>query len=387
MFFRHVGEMLESKISPIISSSIGNIIAAITPVITVGVIIYLLITGYMIIAGRIQEPIGDIMIKGVKIVIVATLALNANTITTTIIGGINGIETMFIEALGGKKDTYTVLDDSLRNSITIAADLLIYGNSRFNGISNFFNIISVWASFIIIVASSLLITLLGGAIYIMAKVSLAVIFAFSPFFLAGLFFPVTARWFDSWLSQAMNYTLTGAIVSFFISITTFGFETIVSQIETAIRDGSTFPTIMLIFLLGYSVLMFFVTKQAASIASGLAGGIGVSGVSLVGMMVGAKQLASYGMSPFKAVNNAINPVSTRTDSSGQTHTTSRLNHLAHGRTMFRTAHRNAAIDRLALSDRRKGQAKAATHAVMHPVQAIRNAKNNEISNNSMPRTR
>lgn len=386
MIYEDLGNMFEQAIAPLVSSAIQNIITAITPVVTSGVILYLMITGYMIIAGRIQEPIGDIMIKGVKIIIVATLALNASTVMGTVVSGINGVEEMFVQALNGQSNTYQALDNSLEQGANTVNQLMI-ASEPLDLFSDFSALMQIYIAVAIVMISSLLITVLGGAIYIMAKVSLAVVLGFSPFFIAGLFFPVTARWFDSWLSQAMNYALTGAIIVFFCSLTMTGFDKLTQDLLTAIGDGSTFQAAMLFQMLAYSIVCFFVTKSAPSIASGLASGIGVSGISLVGMMVGAKQLASYGISPFKALNNTVNPVSTRTDSAGQTHTTSRLNHLAHGRTMFRTAHRDAAIDRLALSDRRKGQAKAVTHAVMHPVQAIRNARNNEISNNSMPRTR
>lgn len=377
MIYENLGKMFEQAIAPLVSTAIQNIITAITPVVISGVILYLMITGYMIIAGRIQEPIGDIMIKGVKIIIVATLALNSATVMNTVVNGINGIEEMFVQALNGKLNTYQALDNSFEQGANTVNQLMVAAEPL--GIFNDFSaLMQIYISAAIVMIASLLITVLGGAIYIIAKVSLAVVLGFSPFFIAGLFFPVTARWFDSWLSQAINYTLTGAIIVFFCSLTMTGFDKLTQDLLTAIGEGSTFQTAMLFQMLAYSVVCFFVTKSAPSIASGLASGIGVSGVSLVGMMVGAKQLASYGISPLKV----LNPVSTRTDSKGQTHTTSRLNHLAHGRSAFiNREHRNAAIDRLFIPQGAKNLAK-------NPIQTVRDKlNNNEISNNSMHRTR
>ena len=362
MLYEDLGNKFEQAITPLVSSSIQNVITSITPVVTVGVILYLTITGYMILAGRIQEPIGDILIKGIKIIIVATLALNAGAVMNTVVSGINGIEEMFVQALNENGNTYQALDKSLEQG-AMTANKLMEATEPLSLWSDFSALMQLYIAFFIVVISSLLITVLGGAIYIMAKVSLAVVLGFSPFFIAGLFFPVTARWFDSWLSQAINYALTGAIIIFFCTLTMVGFEQLTNDLLDAIGDGSTFQTMMLIQMIAYSCVCFFVTKSAPSIASGLASGIGVSGVSLVGMAVAAKQFASM---PFRAASSAgrsINPISTRTDSLGQQHTASRFSHLMNGRTILNSQHRNAAIDRLWLPENVKDKMKSSNSMV------------------------
>lgn len=361
MLYEDLGNKFEQAITPLISSSIQNIITSITPVVTVGVILYLTITGYMIIAGRVQEPIGDILIKGIKIIIVATLALNSGTVMSTVVGGINGIEEMFVQALNGSGNTYQALDKSLEQGVMTANKLMEATEPL--SVWDFSALMQLYIAFFIVVISSLLITVLGGAIYIMAKVSLAVVLGFSPFFIAGLFFPVTARWFDSWLSQAINYALTGAIIIFFCNLTMVGFEQLTKDLLDGIGDGSTFQTMMLIQMITYACVCFFVTKSAPSIASGLASGIGVSGVSLVGMAVAAKQFASMPFRAASSVGRSINPISTRTDSSGQQHSASRFSHLMHGRTMLNSKHRDAAIDRLWLPENVKDTMKSSNSMV------------------------
>ena len=321
MIYKDLGTMFEQAIAPLVATAIQNVINTITPVVISGVILYLMITGYMIIAGRIQEPIGDIMIKGVKIIIVATLALNSATVMNTVVTGINGVEEMFVQALNGQSNTYQALDNSLEQGANTVHQLMVAAEPL--GIFNDFSaLMQIYIAVAIVMISSLLITVLGGSIYIMAKVSLAVVLGFSPFFIAGLFFPVTARWFDSWLSQAINYALTGAIIVFFCSLTMTGFDRLTQDLLEAVADGSTFQAAMLFQMLAYSIVCFFVTKSAPSIASGLASGVGVSGVSLTNMVGSA---ASYAGIPFRFASGTASVASNTAKSTIETaKTTARI---------------------------------------------------------------
>lgn len=124
--FNAIGTALEQASTSMISTSVSSIISAITPAVTTGVIIYFMITGYMVLAGRISEPIGDVCIKAAKIAIVSTLFLSTGGIMSYVVSGVNGIESMFVNAItgGGSANTFQTLDDILDKSIDSAANCI-----------------------------------------------------------------------------------------------------------------------------------------------------------------------------------------------------------------------------------------------------------------------
>lgn len=354
MIFSAIGEAWESAAQSLVSGSIANVISALTPVITTGIAIYFMITGYMIIAGRIQEPIGDVLIKATKLIIVATIFTQAGSLA---VNTVNGIEGMFTSAVtGGSGSVYDVLDNNLSKGADAVNTIYIaMTNVESEGMivktPAFGTLIALLITMIIVALSTILITVLAAATYIMTKTALAVVLALSPFFIAGLFFPVTARWFDSWLSQAINYALTGAIIVFFSTLAFANFEGVVNQITDAVNGDISFPAHLIIELVIYSIVSFFAMKQAPSIASGLAGGIGVSGVSLVGMAVAAKQAALYGFKAAKigghtATGGMFTRTTKRDHNTGRNISASRFTHLREGRTMLNSSYRQAMMSRM-----------------------------------------
>lgn len=305
--YQEIGEKFENATQILVSQSISSIITEITPVVSTGVIIYLLITGFMIIAGRISEPIGDIIIKGIKIIIIATVALNTGKIMSVVVGGINGLEKMFSNAIAGDsgKTVYQILDDNFDTGMLASAQII---EAMLNIDFDIGAALALFITLLIVLASTILITILAGALYIMTKVSLAVVLGLSPFFIASLFFPVTARWFDSWLSQAINYALTGAIIVFLSTLAFSSFSNLTTEVITQVQSDVSFPATEMGQLIIHSIVCFFAMKQAPSIASGLAGGIGISGVSLLSMAATARNAAFYDfeMFRFKKPNNNQN---------------------------------------------------------------------------------
>ena len=291
--FATMGETMQTASNSLISSAISNIISAITPPVTTGVIIYFMITGYMVLAGRISEPIGDVCIKVFKIALVCTLCLNTSNVMSYVVDGINSIESMFIHAITGddSTNTFQVLDNIFNKGIFSAAEA-IAKTENLNWKSTG-QILAFYATGIIIAITTLIMTVLAGSLIILAKIALGVILGLSPFFLAGLMFPITARWADSWFNQALNYTILSAIIIFILSLVTRLFNLAISEVSDEIISGNSFPIKPMFQLAVIACANYFVIKQAPSIASGLAGGAASAGASLTGMIYQAKQVGNW----------------------------------------------------------------------------------------------
>lgn len=297
--FKELGQAYEQAANSLVNNSISTLISQLTPVITTGLTLYILITGYMVVAGRIQDPISDILIKLTKWTIIAFIALNAGTITSYLIGGFNGLEKTILGAFGSDSfNVYESLDTSLENGLLAAANA-IRSNEEL-GITDvgkiLFNILVAVVMFFAVILQ----TFIAGAIIMLAKASLLVVFALAPLLLAGLFFPQTAKFADAWFNQSLNYVLTVVIAAFFLQIADGLFNQQLSSIAENIKsDNISFVDLGKMTLL--TIINFFVIKQSPSIASGLAGGVSSGSASLIGMARGAAAPAAL----FNAGKNLI----------------------------------------------------------------------------------
>lgn len=352
--FETLGNSWENGVQNVVGGAVSSLTASLTPVITTGVIIYFMITGFMIVSGRIQEPIGDVVIKFSKIAIIMLIFSNAQSLVTD---ATKGLEGLFTNAVGGGTNIYQLFDLNLEKGFEAAKKIQIrlsmVETNLFGGDSfakTFFTGLMLIISWIVVVISTVSITVIGACIFMMSKVGIQLAIAFSPFFIAGLFFPLTARWFDSWLSQLLNFTLTIAIVAFFSSLSFGEFVTTANNIADIAENDGFVAADQVIRMLAIVIVSFYGIKQATSIASGFTGGIGLNGVSLVGMAVAAKQMASYGFKGAKlAANTAtlgmFQQTTKRDHNTGMAVTTSRLNHLREGRTLLNKNYRDAGAAR------------------------------------------
>lgn len=297
--FKELGQAYEQAANSLVNNSISTLISQLTPVITTGLTLYILITGYMVVAGRIQDPISDILIKLTKWTIIAFIALNAGTITSYLIGGFNGLEKTILGAFGSDSfNVYESLDTSLENGLLAAANAIRRNEEL--GITDvgkiLFNILVAVVMFFAVILQ----TFIAGAIIMLAKASLLVVFALAPLLLAGLFFPQTAKFADAWFNQSLNYVLTVVIAAFFLQIADGLFNQQLSSIAENIKsDNISFVDLGKMTLL--TIINFFVIKQSPSIASGLAGGVSSGSASLIGMARGAAAPAAL----FNAGKNLV----------------------------------------------------------------------------------
>jgi len=111
-------------------------------------------------------------------------------------------------------------------------------------------------------------------------------------------------------------------------------------------EGAQNPYIAGLQVFGLTLILSWIAMQAGGMASGLAGGVSTSALSL-------RQIASGAMSPARAVgaaHNVVNPTSTRLDPrTGHQTTARRAEHLAMGRSVWarNPAYRDGIKERLA----------------------------------------
>lgn len=339
MFFRFIGETVENSIAAFVEPAASGIIGAIGTTFILGMTAYISWMGYLTLSGYLPNPFFDVMKKCAWFAFIGAIALTAGNYMSWVVGGINGLQEGVAAAVsGGAPDSsiYETLDNSVNQAFQLVQTCM--EKSRDAGITDIGNVIGWFTSGLIIALGALFFTLVGGAIIIVSKYALAVIFGVGPLFIACLMFPATARFFDAWFSQAMNYVFTIIVVIVFMTFALGVFDRFVSGADvTGTMDTSPlFPALQ---ILGVSIILGWLVFQAGSIASGIAGGMAAAAMSL-------RQLASPVTTPAGAAAGVLTKTSNRLDpkTGHQTHS-SRLEHFAMGRTIANPAYQRALFER------------------------------------------
>ncbi|RMO95426.1 hypothetical protein ALQ30_200177 [Pseudomonas syringae pv. persicae] len=136
----------------------------------------------------------------------------------------------------------------------------------------------------------------------------------------------------------MTYVIRIALISAVLGLAFKGFEGIVSKIN--LDDPEQNPLFTSLLLITFTLVMFWLLKEANDIAGALAGGANSAALTLRGM-------AAAAATPFRAIANAVNAPSTRRDmESGMMVTAGRTNHMIAGNTMWNPAYRQHVMQNL-----------------------------------------
>jgi len=292
------------------------------------VTLYILMMGWAVIMGQVQAPLNKVLTQWFKIVLISAIVLTADSYGFWVIESFGALEQGLADAMNvGGADAvslYAVLDQTVGKGVELAS--LCLKNADDAG-WNFGSVAGWWLAAFVIAFGTALVTVFGGAAIIVAKFALAIMFAFGPFFIVLLMFPVTARFFDAWFSQVMNYTLLTVIVSVIMSFAMAAFGAMIGAADLS-GSGDVNPLMASVQIFILSSVLIYIIGEARGMAAALAGGLSMSVLT-----------AAHMLTPARLTRNAIDPVTTRRDlQSGMMTTARRSNQLIAGNTALNPAY-------------------------------------------------
>ncbi len=289
--FTYIGTSFESSISSFVATTASGVIGLITPVVLTAVTLYFTITAYMIMAGRISDPLGDVMIKGAKIALIAMVGLSTGNFMNYVVGAAQGLEGDFLGAMGSSAgNIYELLDNSWTQGYENVAKIWAQVGDM-DLLTEASGLIALFiAGLIASISLAVLCSVAAGTVMI-AKISLVVVLGFGPLFICALMFPTTANYFSSWLNTVLTYIFTSVIAIAFLVIFLQvymhynDFMTADLTAENMDAEGSIQNIIYggMCFLI-VSVVSIAGMRQVPSIASSLVGGMGLQSASLASML-------------------------------------------------------------------------------------------------------
>jgi type IV secretion system protein VirB6 len=252
---------IDGKLDTFLNADVSNVIAQVAGPMRAALVLYVLLYGFAILRGSISEPIVDFAIRSLKLAFIfmlATTVAYSSWITTPLF---QTLPNTLAQALGGNASTDpgTAFDQFFDHAAFLGEEI--------GATASLVNPVPLLMSGAVYVIGAL-VAALGFGIVIVAKVTLALLVALGPIFIACSLFDASRRFFFGWLSQAVNYLVLMALI-----ITVF--QMILSLVDDQWGQITGQPPMSggLIFI-ALSILGAVFFLQTPSIAAGIAGGAG-----------------------------------------------------------------------------------------------------------------
>ena len=342
MLFQFIGESFEIALNTYVNVTASNVITTFTTTAVLSTTLYYVMTGFLMITGRVEAPFSTFMLSAGKFLLISAFALNADMYMQWVVESIRGMETGLTSAFAGSggltpTSVYGVVDDALGKGWGLSANLWEKAGNR--GFAEIGMALGEYLNAIIIAIATIIIAIPAGAMIVAAKAILSLMLGIGPFFVMCLMWPITKQFFDKWFAQVMTCLMQIALLA---AVLSFAIKIFLAFVVPVDIDSNQNPLFTSLQLLGLTLTMLWLLYRAYDIGAGLGGGMSSSAITF-------GQIASQAMGASRNLSNAINPTSSRLDPrTGHQTTGSRLEHLAMGRSFVarNPAYRQATLERL-----------------------------------------
>lgn len=275
-------------------SLVSNVISAISPIATSLLGIYIIIWGWSMLRGHIQEPVLDGLGRLTRLAMIVSVALSVGYYNSILANWISQtpdyLASLGTSGGGGTSATLTQYADQVAEQLLQIWDAMSKGFAS-TGWTTAMSALPTLIVGVLMFVAILLLLIYIVFLLILSKMAVAILIGVGPIFVLSLIFESSKNWFSMWWAQVLNYSflalLAGAagalVLQFIMQYLT------AANLPNAIATGQGFTSAMVppIALAGIGSLLLV---QTPSMASGLAGGIAISTLGAFGQAVGG----SYG---------------------------------------------------------------------------------------------
>lgn len=269
-------EKIDVGLVSYISSTSSSVIQSITPGVGVLLSIYVMLWGWSMLRGLISEPIMDGVTRIVKLSVITGIALSAGTYSNYITDWVWNAPESIARVVSGQDSTASVsfLDLLLGKFFSLGNNFMLAAEQDSTlGIPD----LSMFISSMGILLAGVILTAYSAFLLILGKMSLAILMAVGPIFIALSIFETTRKFLDAWISQTLNYVflimLTAACIKLVLVLVEHYFR------ATEISEPNIGDALQLIAL---SMIGFLVLIQMPNIASSLGGGVALTTLNSIG---------------------------------------------------------------------------------------------------------
>ena len=262
--FSYIGGTIDNFTSDFIVSGVGGLIGAISPLIMMGVTLFLMFKGYLQIFGKTDDLARDTVILGIQVITITTLVLNVDNYTFYIIDGVNAWASGVSNAINNNENDFNIYQ-TLDELLTQGVNHAVYGFKKV-GWGDW-----VWGFVaIVILIVTTIITIISAIIIIGTKFLLTMLFVIGPLFIAFAIFPITRKFFDSWVTKIVENVLVQIFGVVIIILTIKVISHFIGENNVTEKDINPIGAMTQIVVV--TAILTWVVKQIPNLSGSLAGG-------------------------------------------------------------------------------------------------------------------
>ncbi|WP_225040721.1 type IV secretion system protein (plasmid) [Rhizobium sp. T1470] len=259
--FSFVDAQFKTPLETFISSGTSNIANWVSGPLTAALTLYVVLYGYLVLRGSVQEPILDFAMRAIKLAIIVMLVRNASDYQTY-------VTNIFFETLpkeisqalnSGTAPSASTFDSLLDKGQKCAYEIWSRASWPVDIVTGIGGMMVIGASFIV--------AAIGYIVSLYARLALAIVLAIGPIFIALAMFQSTRRFTESWIGQLVNFVILQVLVVAIGSL-------LITCIDTTFTSIEGYSDVLMrpIALCAICLAALYVFYQLPGIASALAAG-------------------------------------------------------------------------------------------------------------------
>ncbi|MDB5550135.1 MAG: virB6 [Rhizobium sp.] len=259
--FSFVDGQFKTPLETFISTGTSNIAGWVTGPLTAAVTLYVVLYGYLVLRGSVQEPVLDFAFRAIKLAIIVMLVKNSSEYQTYVTNiFFNTLPQEISQALNsGSAPSASTFDSLLDKGQASATDIWSRAAWPVDIVTGVGGMMVIGASFIV--------AAIGYIVSLYARLALAIVLAIGPIFVALAMFQSTRRFTEAWIGQLANFVILQVLVVAVGSLLITSIDTTFTQIQ-----GYSDVLMRPIALCAICLAALYVFYQLPGIASALAAG-------------------------------------------------------------------------------------------------------------------
>lgn len=270
-FFQSMFDNFTGTLTTAMTNIANTMSSQLSAPLTAAMTIYIVLYGFSIMRGTIQEPIMDFVFRGMKLVVIWTLVTKSGDYASWVGSTITiGLPEFVSNITGG--DTSRIPSDPI---MAMATNIGIEVQDKYgSGIAG-----SIWGYILSFAVTASAMPLAGIAFVLSAVVlfGLGLLAAVGPLFVAFALFEFSRGWFFSWLGQILNFALLQMLVITLMQVISRFVADLGLKLGNIGDDGTSAAASAMGFIAAMlTAFMFFflLPSIAAALASGAQGSTG-----------------------------------------------------------------------------------------------------------------
>jgi type IV secretion system protein VirB6 len=271
-FFQTFWTWLNSQVTGYIADTTVRVASAVEPAVVSLGAVYVMLWGYLLMTGRIDEPFSAGVARLVRLTLVLGVSLHLWLYNDVIVDTFYRAPAQLASAVVGVTDPVTTVDAIWDRAGAVGATFW-----QLSGRWNLASVAFAGAAFLVWLVIGLL------CVYVMYLIALSavassVLLATGPLFVALCLFDGTRRFFEAWLAQLVHYALITILTVLVSAILLHVMQSYATQTAARGTDLTVVDSLDLLLMAGLVMLLM---RQIVPIAAGLAGGVALNSFNIV----------------------------------------------------------------------------------------------------------